>query len=362
MIFLILDTNIWVYLANGYNPDKEKHEEYHFELLKQLKSLKHDKGVDILINDVVINEWNRNKRHVQSKIDLLKRKLEKPDDALKELTKYAKSNTDKLKEEYILGLIADIDANEKHIKEVEDFLLSDCLKIDITPDIKEMVLNLALENKAPFHNKRNNVADAMILFSADNYLQDKLFADHPSAIFVSNNWRDFTDGIEKDKFHPEIFKNLKAKDLDYERVLPKALNVSKEIIEEIQKHYTHELWLESISFNCMTPNCEGNENFQPWGYLDTNLPVKFSNAPIVNPNQLILFEEAEIGSVKIKLARIGNCVVCDTLHIECPSCSELFYVDEDFDKIQCPDCDTYMQIDKDEFGKECLFVVVAPDE
>lgn len=81
MIFLILDTNIWLYLANGFDSDKNTHEhnlhqESHIALLQRLKNAVETGEVRILINDIILDEWKRNEAVSQTLISILERKKE----------------------------------------------------------------------------------------------------------------------------------------------------------------------------------------------------------------------------------------------------------------------------------------------
>lgn len=361
MIYLILDTNIWLYLANGLDPLTSKHhDDLHFTLLEGLKELKNNNDVIILVNEIIIAEWMRNKEHSKAKIKKLKSKLANPDNSFNELKKYVKSQTDNLKEEYIEGLRNDIKANEQHIENVEAFLLQDCISINIPQEIKIKIFDLSVLNKAPFHNKKNNIADASILFSSTDYLKDKLFGEDVSAIFISNNIEDFTDGKNKNDFHPDIKETIGGIPITYERVLPAALNVSKAIIQEIEEYRKKEIWLESISFSCKTQYCEGNEYFSPWGYLSQTLKV-YDETESVNPNQLVLFDDLEPIKKEALIVKFGECINCGTTHIECPECGELTYIENESDEFQCMECEANLRIN--EKNKEMyLFVDTQAEE
>ncbi|MBT2623761.1 hypothetical protein J7E44_23705 [Chryseobacterium sp. ISL-6] len=51
MVTLILDTNIWIYLAKGEHP----------EVLEKLIEKYNKKEIQFLISSIQIEEWNRNK-------------------------------------------------------------------------------------------------------------------------------------------------------------------------------------------------------------------------------------------------------------------------------------------------------------
>ncbi len=289
MIYLALDTNIWLYLANGLDPVSNKdHGNLHFELLDKLRDFVNRHEMTILINEVIIKEWERNKEHTKHRIDKLKRKADNPKQAFSEIKRYVNSNVIDIEKEYIEGLKKDIELNEQHITNVEKFLIEECHPVPISDELKLKIFNLSISGKAPFHNKKNNIADASILLSVVNYLDGLSIIEDNQVIFVSNNTEDFTDGKNKDGFHPDIQKELKNRDIKYQRVLPSALELSETILAQIEEFRKHEAWLESVSFGCISELCVHSENFTPWGYLDKELEVKYESEETIDPNQLDL--------------------------------------------------------------------------
>ena len=314
-------------------------------------------GGIILVTDIILKEWQRNRNHCENKVESLKRKLSNPDSVFSDIKRYTKSGIEQLEKEYIEGLNAEIVGNQKHITEVETFLHNDCLKIDIPDHIKLKIFELSVSNKAPFHNKKNNVADASILFSAADYLSDKLYNDDTSAIFVSNNFTDFTDGKNKNEFHSEILEQFPNIEIKYEKLLPAALNLSKKIIIQIEEYYRNEAWLESIIFRCLSPICDGNENFISYGYLSQEIRVKLDSADLYDPNQLSLFPDIPRIVREPKSTNMGPCSICNSLHIECPECNELIYIEDEDEIFQCPECYSELQLRYDEkLNENCLFI------
>lgn len=362
MIYLILDTNIWLYLANGFNPDTAKHDALHFELLAELKKLKEKGEICILINDIVVEEWKRNKEHSKLKIKQLTNKLDNSNSQFGEIKKYVKSGIGDLKKEYLEGVQNEIAENEKHIQRVEDFLFNDCQMVDISKDLKLKIFDLSTGNKAPFHNKKNNIADASILFSAADFLRGKLWRNENSAIFVSNNFKDFTDQKNVRDFHPDIQGLLDDVDIKYAKVLPNALKLSEKIMLQIEEYHQYEVWLESVSFYCRTPFCEGNENFSPWGYLDQTLKVKYETDAKINPNQQNLFPDLPATKREEKKVGFGDCVICGTLHIECPECDELIYLDDHTEEFNCTECSAKLRIEHGDTGEKYLYVCDKEDD
>lgn len=238
--YLILDTNIWVYLANGLDPisGKQHKENLHFELRQALKVLKDKGDLTILICDIILQEFQRNKAACFARVKSLEQKKANLDHTLLEVEKYAaESDFKELKERMLAGLQADIEANLQHISDVETFLQEECTAVPVTDEIKLTVYNLAIYNKPPFHNGKNNVADATILLSAAAYLKGKLPLTNDFAIFVSNNVSEFTDGKVMDQFHPDLTSLLLPIDISYTRVLPAALQLREEILLDLANFY-----------------------------------------------------------------------------------------------------------------------------
>lgn len=362
MIYLILDTNIWIYLANGFDPLTSKHsDDLHFELLASLKESNRKMEIKILVNEIIFNEWERNKEQCKVKIKKLESKLKNVNEAFGDIDRYAK--TGNVKKEYVQSIKLAIKKNEEHLSNVESFLLHDCKYIPINDTTKIKVFDLSVSNKAPFHNKSNNVADASILLSATEFLKENLFQEEDCAIFVSSNFKDFTDGKNKDDFHPDIKELVHEISLRYQRVLPSALKLSKKLMIEIQKYLEQQARLDRISFDCQTPYCQGNENFRPFGYLSNEIKVRKNNEVISDPNQLNIFPSLPTPIKIEQKTSYGDCAICGTTHILCPDCEELFYIEDIEDEFYCSECGLTMSFEQDDkSGAQYLLVKRLTDE
>lgn len=355
MIYLILDTNVWLYLANGYDPISEKHhDDLHFNFLSSLKKLKDNGDIRILVNEIIFKEWERNRENSKLKIQNLSTKLKNPESAFSFIKKYVKSEIKKLQEEYIHGLKSAIEANRIHIQNVEDFLYKDCLKIEISEALKLKIFDLSINKSAPFHNKKNNIADAAILLSASEYLKGRLFNGESSAIFVSNNFTDFTDGINKSEFHPDI-RELLTEEINYERLLPQALNLSTEIIKQIEEYNKYEYWFEKNTFVCDNPFCDGHDLMHQTGILSKQIKVIFEEGPSTDPNQLTLFPEIPQNQITDFITGMGYCSVCEELNIECPECFEISHVSHN-NEFFCSHCYVRLEFKLRDTEKEYLYV------
>jgi len=130
-------------LSNGFDPLTEKHtDDLHFELLDTLKKSKASGDISILVNDVVIEEWKRNKEHCKLKIKKLHNKLLSIDQAFGDLGKYV--DIEKVKRDYADKINEEIKRNEEHIRSVENFLMNDCELIKTSDKIKVQIFDLSI--------------------------------------------------------------------------------------------------------------------------------------------------------------------------------------------------------------------------
>lgn len=216
MAKLILDTSTWIDLAK---PRTE-------EVLTELEYQVDQKMTILLTCDIIVKEWKNNKQRVfQEVIDSLKTHAKSalkmsellPDDEKRTLTKiiekYTKIQTD---QERLAELF--FQRVEKLLKESETYEIFDEMKIEMA--------DRALTKQAPFHNSRNNMADALIYFGAVEHVNlYNIFAT--DLIFVSSNYKEFSDPTDFLKLHPE----LQHENVHFHNNLAKALNMRKEMID-----------------------------------------------------------------------------------------------------------------------------------
>jgi len=344
MVYFILDTNIWLYLANGLDIREQKHHpSHHFKLLEALIDMSENGSITVLVNDIIIEEWKRNKDHAFINIKKLKNQLAEQKLQLDHVKKVGGEEVDSeiikiskvIEEKFTIQTML----NEEHITEVEKFILTKCKKIPISDTLKIKVFDLSISKQVPFHNKKNNIADASILLSAGEYLNDLLHEEDVSAIFITNNTDDFTDNKNKEDFHPDLLKLLPQDGIKFQRYLPAAIKHSEVIIKEMEEFYRKQAYYDSISFACKSMFCEGKDDFTRFGYLDGNMEV-VRESDSMNINQIDLFTNEVKLKAKATIAKYGDCVFCYSTHLECPICDELI-VDPDFDEnFICKECRT----------------------
>ncbi len=353
MIYLALDTNIWIYLANGYDTSSEKfHDNHHFSLLNNLIELSDNNDICVLINDIIIEEWKRNKTNTEKKVSVLDKKM-KNLASFNEIAKYVKSPLDKLKQEYIEGITNEIKANQDHLKMLETFLYTKCQRVPLTEQVKLRVFDLSIKKKAPFHNQKNNTADAAILFSIPEFFKDPPLSFGDAIMFISNNFSEYTDGRNLEDFHSDILECLEGFKIQYHTRLPSALKLSAEIIAEIDA-YNEDQISNILHHQCLMSFCEFEDVF-----LDNTLVVKYQTDEEFNPNQLSLFPEI-IREVKYKTVEAGGCPQCEVIHFECPECNDITCANDAPD-FYCTNCRQRLELIINTNEKPYLYVYDEDD-
>lgn len=227
MAKLILDTSTWLDLA------KPRIEEVLTELEEQVKN-----GITILLTcDIIVEEWERNKPRVLQEVITSIRSHAKsalkmadllPDSEKNELEKIVgkynrvQSDQERLAEVFFNRV-------EKLIKSSELFRIEDRLKLDMA--------NRALTKQAPFHNSKNNMADALLYFGAVEHVvkENQIATD---LIFVTSNHKEFSDPSDLTKIHPDLHKW----NVHFSNNLAQALEMRKDVIDLMDEYHEQQFW------------------------------------------------------------------------------------------------------------------------
>ena len=230
---IALDTNIWIYLTK----------DTFFELWLKFKEMKEKGEIRIIINDIILKEWFRNK---DSTIKNLIANIKNEYRSAINLANYLPIGT---KEKY-LQIISEYKNEENRIKkakervaEVEAFMNS-CTVINTTEKQKLFIAELASNKKPPFQNNKNNFNDALILRNICEYVE----SEYPllyDLIYVSNNPDDFTDKNKKIVYE-ELFENLKPIRIKSVTELGEALKLAPELIENFDDWLDQQLDNEAM--------------------------------------------------------------------------------------------------------------------
>jgi len=367
-IYLIIDTNIWIYMTNGELKDSAG-KRIHINVFKILKELVESGEIAIIVSPIIIDEFDRNKDWVLKYIKCLKGRVTEKRNFLKNHRKDLTAEEIQVVEELIMSYTDEINLNRQHISKVESFLKTNTIIVPITESIKIKCFDQALAKKAPFTGKKSNsTADMAILLSAIEYIDTRLSTEilddlilRPKSIFISGNTSDFSQDKKEncDKIHPDLLPFLKAVDMGYSISLGTTLNsisdnkMSAEEIAEMDEYLPYDY------IDC--PNCAGWHDGM--GILDSHSIATLidENVPAPAPKeQLTLpFEYSieELNRDKLRTARVSTimllqCNWCNCQFFSCPVCGNLVMYDE---KVQCEDCETIFECD-DTFDRKGLLI------
>ena len=227
MIDLILDTNIWI---SHIAKDKPA------GIFESFKKQVEDGEVILLINQIIRDEWNRNKENTI-------RDIEKEIKTISKTALKMKPFLDNENKRKIENLLSDYNREEekrvelakKRIEEVEK-LMTNATEIEITDEMKIQVSNWALEKRAPFTQKANSVGDALILLSAVKHRHNNKSAYFIPGFFVSFNHTDYSKKNNADQIHEDLEEILKEANLSYKRNIGEVLNLTPELNIEVESY------------------------------------------------------------------------------------------------------------------------------
>ena len=222
MTNIALDTNIWIYLTK----------DTFFELWIKFKEMKENGEIRVIVNDIILKEWARNKpKTIKNLINNIKNEYK----SALNLSNYL---TGEIKKEYLLTISEYKDeanriqkANQR-VEEVEEFMKT-CTILKTSEAQKLFIAELAINKKPPFQNNKNNFNDALILRNICEFVEDKIPALY-DLIYVSNNPDDFIDKDTKE-VHEDLFDRLQPVRLKNVTELGEALKLAPELIENFDK-------------------------------------------------------------------------------------------------------------------------------
>jgi hypothetical protein len=386
MIYLILDTNTWIYLANGTDLTTGKiHDSAHFTLFEKLTQKVEDGSVKILINDTIIQEWTRNKRSANTLIEKHKARLRNSIDVLDDIKDKLQGIVDKeiksVQENYKKYIDEQISLNEAHINQVER-LLSSSLQFPITNEAKIFAADWAVAKKAPFiGDKSNSMADAYILFAAVEYIKnissmnaiDEFPIYHtPIPIFVTANKNDFSSANNANAIHDDLKSLLEEVNMFYYRMLPLALNfVEAKLFEESEiERIGAEMEAQYYANIAICEICDPDE-FSQMNLIHFSKPYEIDNEfEEQSHTQLNLeFEDSDpmtnSDDFFVTSIQSGECQYCNTEYIKCQGCNEITAITDDkADGFECEGCGLYYKINHRYIGsgmtEETIKIVAKP--
>ena len=225
MTNIALDTNIWIYLTK----------DTFYELWIKFKEMKESGEIRVVVNDIILKEWARNKETTIKNLTAnIKNEYKSAQNLANYLTGEAKEKYLQTISEYKAEANRIQMANER-VEEIEVFMNS-CTIIKTTKTQKLFIAELATNKNPPFQNNKNNFNDALILRNICEFVESE-YPQLYDLIYVSNNPDDFIDKGTKE-VHSDLFNGLKPIRLKNVTGLGEALKLAPELIDDFDD------WLE----------------------------------------------------------------------------------------------------------------------
>lgn len=340
MIFLCCDTNVWIDISNGHEPAR---------LLDRLYSEIRDDNIKLLLPEIVVSEWNRNKN--EKIIEKISKDTTNQTTSLTKLSEFLEINenfmyrhkgdfsvfndevngvldnnpTSEIRNK-IDGLLKDLKTHrgkieataKENIKLVEDiFNHPNTVLLPTDEKSSKIVVQLAIEHKFPFDKKKekpkNTFADCLIFYQFINYLKENSLKN---AHFVTANKEDF---FPKKYLHEQYEEERKLTESVFHKSLTDALSTS---LNEDLVSFKERKWMEEMEWeaaeNGRMEDCECCGNT----VLLNELIPTVDNRDHSDPNQLSLFptEIQYLLDPSTEELPSGYCSSCSTLTVECPEC------------------------------------------
>lgn len=329
MLNLILDTNAWIYLANGFNPETNKNEEEtHFQTAEWMLQKIGEGKCRVFSNYIIKLEWQRNKEKTNQLINRYENQLNQKRNELK--NKRRDPNYSDLAKEFreFESVTNDkIAKNKAHINTVEEILASS-IEIPIKDAHKLNAVDLAINKKPPFHHKDNSVADAIIFLSTVDYFyyDEEFYID--DTILISNNTSDFGESVTNKELHPELAKMLEDKPIVFKTNLAEALGMGENIIARYQSYLDY---LNRDVIKCLM-DCKGTDYFMAEVEFKEHVDIEIdAEGYTYNPKQLLIdfgedynFTVDDLKAMerrKFITIDLGECDFCNATHLRC-ECGE----------------------------------------
>lgn len=367
MVYLIVDTCNWIYLATSKDPQTDKFEERHFKLFSNLIQKIESGEVKLLLCSIIEKEWQKHKedtakgfiKKLQNELIEYGNIINKIKNALQDESD--KENITKVFEKYKEAIDIKIKLNEEHIDKI-DLIIEKAKKYEISVDTKAFVSDWAVDKNAPFKgDKKNSMADALIFFGAVAFIEEisklddlwsgEVIYEYPTSIFVSSNKGDFASLANKKEIHEDLKPFAEKIELNFYTNLPEALNFVQEQVKIAEPLFNEEdirLIEESLDefdedwYICDV--CSPDNMYANMVYFSEPYEIEYFEKRIINLNQLeIDFKDLENIPISkpIYKIRIGECSWCYTTHLICFKCNEVTALSGETEHgFECEGCGT----------------------
>jgi len=202
-------------------------------IVSALEDLTESGTVQLLVTDLVIAEFNRNKDNVADKTrKRLSQEFKIVKNIVSEFGGEQKEQAVDVLNEVNMKLPLLSEANYATISRVEK-LIEESIQIEVTDKVKIAAANRAINKRAPFHISKNSMADAVIIEQFSEFVIDNQSEDD-SFFFVTHNHHDFSEKDHR-KPHEDFNEIFQKSNVLYFNNTPAVINlIDSEILEDIE--------------------------------------------------------------------------------------------------------------------------------
>jgi len=227
MFYIFLDTCVLLDISTKKND---------MPLVSALEELVNSDVVTLVVTDLVIAEYERNKEDVANKTaKRLSQEFKQVKAVVSEFAGENQATTLEVLNDINARLPLLTDANYVTINRVEK-LIDSANKISISERSKIAAVQRALDKKAPFHISKNSVADAVIIEQFSEF-SGSLSDNTDSFFFITHNHNDFSSKDHR-KPHADFESIFDSPNIQYFNNLVPAINViDEDVLSEIEFHH-----------------------------------------------------------------------------------------------------------------------------
>ncbi|MEH6732098.1 MAG: PIN domain-containing protein [Pseudoalteromonas distincta] len=227
MFYIFLDTCVLLDISTKKND---------IPLVTALEELIDSNVVTLVVPDLVIAEYERNKVDVANKTaKRLSQEFKQVKAVVSEFAGEKQASALEVLDDINTRLPLLTDANYVTIHRIEK-LIDSAKKVSISERSKIASVQRALDKKAPFHVNKNSVADAVIIEQFSEF-SDCLLLNTDSCFFVTHNHNDFSAKDHR-KPHADFENIFDSPNIQYFNNLIPAINaIDEDILSEIEFHH-----------------------------------------------------------------------------------------------------------------------------
>ncbi len=160
-------------------------------IVSALEELTQSGVIKLLVTDLVITEFNRNKEDVADKTrKRLSQEFKIVKNIVSEFGGEQKEQAVAVLNEVNMKLPLLSEANYVTISRIEK-LIEDSIQINVSDKVKIAAANRAINKKAPFHISKNSMADAVIIEQFSEFVLENQ-SENDAFFFITHNHNDFS--------------------------------------------------------------------------------------------------------------------------------------------------------------------------